>query len=229
MRFSAGFADRREAGQALAKELAAVGLDQPLVLALPRGGVPVAAEIARLLVAPLELVMVRKIGMPDEPELAVAAVVDGGEPEVVVNDEVLRLGAVPRGYIAEQAKIELEEIERRRRVYLEGRPRLAHEGRNLILVDDGIATGTSVRAAIAALKRKSPKRLILAVPVAPRDTVEMLRQQVDKVVCLLMPEPFHAVGEHYRDFHQLSDEEVVQIMRAAASGRRSPRAPNRPG
>ena len=216
MRLSARFANRAEAGKALAKKLAALKLDHPVVLALPRGGVPVAVEIARILKAPLDLVLVRKIGVPFQRELAAAAVVDGGEPEVVVNNEVVTGAGVPQDYITEQTRIELAEIERRRHVYLEGRPRVPLEGRNLILVDDGIATGASVRAAIAALLRKSPKSLIIAVPVAPRDTVALLRGKVDEVVCLEMPEPFYAIGLHYRDFHQVPDEEVIELMRAAA-------------
>ncbi len=176
---------------------------------------PVAVEIALALKAPLELVLVRKIGVPFQSELAAAAVVVGGEPEIVVNDEVATLAGVTEDYIAEQARIELAGIERRRRVYLEGRRRVPLAGRNLILVDDGIATGASIRAAIAALLRKPPKSLILAIPVAPRDTVKLLRNKVDEVVCLEMPRPFHSVGEHYRDFHQVPDEEVVRITRAA--------------
>ncbi len=217
MRFSGRFADRAEAGKALAKVLLARKIDDPIVLALPRGGVPVAVEIARALEAPLDLVLVRKIGVPFQRELAAAAVVDGGDPEVVINDEVVALAGVTNDYIAQHTKVELAEIERRRHAYLEGRPRVPLEGRNLILVDDGIATGVSVRAAIAALLRKSPKSLILAVPVAPRETVALLRGKVDEVVCLESPEPFYAIGLHYRDFHQVPDEEVVELLRAAAS------------
>lgn len=222
------FADRTEAGRALAKELAARKLDDPVVLALPRGGVPVAVEIARVLEAPLDLVLVRKIGVPFQRELAAAAVIDGGDPEVVVNDEVVKLAGVTQSYLAEQTRIELAEIERRRRVYLEGRPRVPLEGRSLILVDDGIATGASVRAAIAALHRKSPKSLIVAVPVAPRDTVGLLRGKVDEVVCLAMPEPFYAIGLHYRDFHQVPDEEVIELMRAADAAREGAMATGKP-
>ena len=214
MRLSRRFTDRTEAGKELAKLLLALKLDDPVVLALPRGGVPVAAEIARALKAPLDLILVRKIGVPFQRELAVAAVVDGGEAEIVVNDEVMTLAGGTQNYIAEQTRIELDEIERRRRVYLEGRPRVPLEGRNLILVDDGIATGASIRAAIAALLRKSPKSLILAIPVAPRETIKLLRGKVDEIVCLKIPEPFNAIGLHYRDFHQVPDEEVVRLMRA---------------
>jgi putative phosphoribosyl transferase len=209
------FADRRAAGQALAQALAARHLEDPVVLALPRGGVPVAAEIARALAAPLDLVLVRKIGVPYQPELAAAAVVDGGDAEIVTNDDVIAMSGIGRDYLERATERELEEIERRRKVYLGARPRVPLEGRTLILVDDGIATGASVRAALKALRRRKPKALILAVPVAPADTVAGLRGEVDGVVCLEMPEPFMAIGLHYRDFRQLSDEDVVAILDAA--------------
>lgn len=178
-----------------------------------------AVEVAKALGAPLDLVLVRKIGVPYQPELAAAAVVDGGDPEIVVNDDVVRLAGITRDYIEEQAREELAEIERRRHAYLEGRPRVPLEGRTLILIDDGIATGASIRAAIAALRRKNPQRLILAVPVAPADTVEMLRTQVDDVVCLAMPDPFFAIGMHYDDFHQVPDGEVVRLMNEATAAK----------
>ncbi len=186
-------------------------------MALPRGGVPVAVEVARALKAPLDLVLVRKIGVPQQPELAAAAVVDGGEPEIVINDDVVELAGVTAAYIREQAKAELEEIERRRALYLEGRPRVPLEGRTLVVVDDGIATGASIRAAVRALRRKKPKKLILAVPVASSETVAALDREVDAVVCLEMPEPFYAIGVHYRDFHQVPDEEVVRLLAEAAT------------
>jgi putative phosphoribosyl transferase len=209
---SALFQDRKSAGRALARALASRKLIAPVVLALPRGGVPVAAEVARLLKAPLDVVLVRKIGVPSQPELAAAAVVDGGEPEVVVNEDVVGLAGIDQDYLEAQAKRELAEIERRRQAYLQGRARVALEGRTLIVVDDGIATGASIRAAVKALKRKCPKALILAVPVAPATTVEMLASEVDEVVCLDTPEPFTAIGRHYADFHQMTDEEVAQSL-----------------
>jgi len=215
MKSSNPFKDRRTAGKTLAQRLVSRKLTDPVVLAMPRGGVPVGVEIAKALHAPLDLVLVRKIGVPYQPELAAAAVVDGGEPEIVVNDDVVRLAGITRDYIDNQAKEELAEIERRRQLYLEDRPRIPLENRTLILVDDGIATGASIRAAIAALRRKHPKWLILAVPVAPADTVEMLRAEVDEVVCLETPEPFYAIGMHYEDFHQVPDEEVIQLMNEA--------------
>src|SRR5690554_4843073 len=217
MKSSNPFRDRRSAGKLLADRLKDLEPAHPVVLAMPRGGVLVAAEVAKALHAPLDLVLVRKIGVPYQPELAAAAVVDGGRPEIVVNDDVMQMAGITRDYIDERAKEALAEIERRRHVYLEGRPRVPLEGRTLIIVDDGIATGASIRAAIAALKRKSPQRLILAVPVAPADTIEMLRKQVDDIVCLETPEPFYAIGMHFDDFHQVLDDEVVRLMNEAAA------------
>ena len=210
------FRDRKAAGKALAQRLAGMNLADPVVLALPRGGVPVGAESAETLQAPLDLVLVRKIGVPYQPELAAAAVVDGGDAEIVVNDEVMRLAGITDEYIQAEAKTELLEIERRRHIYLEGRPRVPIENRTLILVDDGIATGASIRAAIAALRRKNPKKLIVAVPVAPLDTVAKLGSSVDEVICLETPDPFYAIGMHYDDFHQVPDDEVIELMNEAA-------------
>lgn len=217
MKASNPFKNRRSAGKILAERVRELHPADPVVLAMPRGGVPVGLEVAKALHAPLDLVLVRKIGVPYQPELAAAAVVDGGEPEIVVNDDVMQMAGITRDYIDESAKEELAEIERRRHIYLEGRPRVPLDGRTLIIVDDGIATGASIRAAIAALKRKSPQRLILAVPVAPPDTIEMLRTQVDDVVCLETPEPFYAIGMHFDDFHQVPDDEVVRLMNEAAA------------
>jgi putative phosphoribosyl transferase len=154
--------------------------------------------------------------VPFQRELAAAAVVNGDGAEIVLNDDVLAHTGVNRAYVDAQAKVELAEIERRRRLYLAGRDRPRLEGRDLVLVDDGIATGASVRAAIAALRRKAPIRLILAVPVAARETIEELRPLVDRIVCLVTPEPFHALSLHYGDFEQVSDKEVVRLMGEAA-------------
>jgi putative phosphoribosyl transferase len=219
------FADRRAAGQALARVLAARRLTDPVVLALPRGGVPVAAEIARVLDAPLDLVFVRKIGLRHQPELAAAAVVDGGNPEIVRNEDVIRLSGITQGYLDRKARRELAEIERRREVYLRDRPRVPLDGRTLILVDDGVATGASARVALRALRRRRPKALILAVPVAPAETLDELRAEVDDLVCLETPEPFIAVGIHYRDFHQLSDDDVVRVLAATDMTRAEGAAP----
>lgn len=206
------FADRRAAGRALAHVLTSRELAAPVVLALPRGGVPVAAEIARALGAPLDIVLVRKIGVPLQRELAVAAVVDGSRPEVVVNQDVAASAGIDQDYIDTLVNQELKEIERRRKVYLRGRTRVPLEGRTVILVDDGIATGASIRAALRALRRRKPRALILAVPVAPWETIEQLKRMVDEVVCLRTPEPFVAIGIHYVDFHQISDAEVIETL-----------------
>jgi putative phosphoribosyl transferase len=206
------FEDRPAAGRALAQELARRALVDPVVLALPRGGIPVAAEVARALGAPIDLVLVRKIGVPYQPELAAAAVVDGAAAEVIVNEETLALAGVTQAYLEQQTQYELVEIERRRELYLKGRTRVPLEGRTLIVVDDGVATGASVRAALKALRRRNPRKLILAVPVAPIDTVERLNKEADEVVCLATPEPFYAISLHYRDFHQVPDNEVVRLL-----------------
>jgi putative phosphoribosyl transferase len=218
------FASRRAAGRALARALARRRLADPVVLALPRGGVPVAAEIARRIGAPLDLVLVRKIGVPFQPELAAAAVIDGADAQIVANDDVMAMVGLTRADIERAARRELAEIERRRRVYLQGRERLPLEGRTLVLVDDGIATGASVRAALTALRQRRPRALILAVPVAPADTIAALRPEVDEVICLKMPEPFMAIGLHYRDFHQLSDADVVRTLARARTTLRTGRA-----
>jgi putative phosphoribosyl transferase len=209
------FSDRSEAGRALAARLSELKLVDPVVFALPRGGVPVAAEIARALNAPLDLLLVRKIGVPWQPELALAAVVDGDDPQIVIDDEVLGQSGVSRSYIEGEAREQLREIERRRAVYMRGRTPVAAENRTAIVVDDGIATGTTVRAALKALRRRKPARLVLAVPVAPPETIEALASDVDQVICLAQPSPFYAIGPYYVDFHQVSDEEVIAALAAA--------------
>jgi putative phosphoribosyl transferase len=214
----APFRDRRDAGRRLAARLAELAAAtpeawaQPVVFALPRGGVVVGYEIARALGAPLDILVVRKLGAPGQPELGVGALVDGDSPETVLNPEVVRLAGVTREYLDAEVARQLEEIHRREARYRQGRPRVPVAGRTVIVVDDGIATGGSVRAALRGLGRARPARLVLAVPVAPRDTVEALRAEVDEVVCLETPEPFLAVGYHYGDFAQTTDEEVVALL-----------------
>lgn len=211
------FIDRDDAGQQLAKALERYKDRKPIILALPRGGVPVAAKVAEALHAPLDLLLVRKIGAPWQPELAVAAVVDGEHPEIVVDEETSSMAGVDRAYIDAQARRELGEIERRRRLYLQGRQPLSVSGATVIVVDDGLATGTTARAALKALRRRKPARLILAVPVAPHETVALLRDEVDQLICLAEPSPFHAIGLHYLDFHQVNDDEVLAALRRTQS------------
>jgi putative phosphoribosyl transferase len=207
------FVDRADAATVLAQRLLDLKLAPPLVVfALPRGGVPIGAAVARALHAPLDLVLVRKIGAPWQPELALAAVAEGEPPAIVVDEQVRRYAGVDVAWIAREAQRHLEEIARRRRVYLRGRAPAEVEGRTAIVVDDGLATGTTMRAALQALRRRRPAHLVLAVPVAPRDTLAAMRAEVDRVVCLATPEPFHAVGAHYREFHQVEDDEVIAAL-----------------
>ncbi len=208
------FRSREEAGRALAERLVGYANRRPVVFALPRGGVPVAAQIARALHAPLDLLFVRKIGLPWQPELAYAAIVDGNPPETVINDDVARYEPLSEGELSDAVRRELDEIKRRRELYLTGRPPIDVAGRAAIVVDDGLATGTTARAALLALKRRTPSSLVLAVPVAPRSTLRELTPLVDDLVCLATPEPFDAIGLHYDDFHQLSDDEVIELLRA---------------
>ncbi|MCG6859067.1 MAG: phosphoribosyltransferase [Salaquimonas sp.] len=208
------FTNRAEAGHLLAIELAAKDYDKPVVLALPRGGVAVAAEIAEKLAAPLDLVLVRKISVPGQPELALGAIVDGEEPQTVLNEDVMRLVRLDNEALEAEKKRLLREIERRRALYLGDRERVAVEGTTAIVVDDGIATGATMRAALKALKRGFPARLVLAVPVAPPDTLERLSHEVDEIVCLERPADLQAIGYYYRDFSQLGDEDVIAILAA---------------
>lgn len=209
------FANRKEAGRKLADALRHLKEQRPCVLALPRGGVPVAYEVALALEAPLDLVLVRKIGAPQEPELAVAAVVDGVHAELVRNEELIAMLGVSETYLAREMARQLAEIERRRTAYLGDRPPVALAGRTALIVDDGIATGATIRAAILAVRRANPKRLVLAVPVAPPDTLERLRPEVDEIVCLEVHDPFRAIGGYYADFAQLDDATVRALMEKA--------------
>jgi putative phosphoribosyl transferase len=214
------FADRRSAGMRLAEAVATLvrehpSLNDPVLLALPRGGVPVALEIARTLRAPLDLVMVRKIGVPWQPELAAAAVVDGDEPQLVVNRDVVEVAGMSQSDLGAAERRELDEIDRRRWLYLGERNFVPLKGRDAIVVDDGIATGATTRAALLGVRRRQPRSLTLAVPVAPPDTLAKLATEVDHVICLATPTPFFAIGSHYADFRQVSDDEVVRMLREA--------------
>ncbi len=207
-----GFRDRRDAGRKLAAALAGYKDQRVVVLALPRGGVPVAAEIAAALGAPLDLVLVRKIGVPQQPELAMGAVVDGGQPLVVRNDDVIALAGIDQSEFEAVCQSELAEIERRRQRYLGNRRRVDVAGRVTIVVDDGIATGATTRAALRATRRRNPSRLVLAVPVAPTESLAAMREEADEVVCLEDHEGFGAIGYYYADFHQISDREVIETL-----------------
>jgi putative phosphoribosyl transferase len=207
-----GFLSRTQAGKLLAEQVVKFDFTQPVVLALPRGGVPVAIEVARVLKAPLDLLLVRKIGVPSQPELAAAAIVDGEHPELVLNVEVMAMAGLHRRDIEPDVAKALAEIERRRKLYLQNRTPVRVSGCTAIVVDDGIATGTTVKAALQALRRRHPKKLILAIPVAPPDTIKELEAHVDQIICLLQPEPFGAIGIYYGDFHQVSDEEVIKLL-----------------
>lgn len=206
------FADRSDAGRKLAAVLARYKERNPAVLALPRGGVAVAAEVAAALEAPLDLILVRKIGVPMEPELAMGAVVDGSKPVTVRNEDVIAAMGIPNAVFAEVRDRELAEIERRRKRYLGDRPPVAVEGRTAIVIDDGIATGATTRAALRATRMRKPETLVLAVPVAPTETLEALSADADDIVCLECHEPFGAIGSFYRDFRQLDDEDVILIL-----------------
>lgn len=209
------FSNRAEAGQRLAELLAGRNDPDPVVLALPRGGVPVALEVARRLKAPLDLIMVRKLGVPTQPELAAGAVVDGDQPQVVVNEDVVRGAGLSQKALDELAEAQLEEIRRRRAIYLKGRAAVPVAGRTAIIVDDGIATGATIRAALRATRQRNPARIVLAVPVAPPDTLELLRPEANAIVCVETPDVLWAIGAHYADFAQVGDDEVVQMLAEA--------------
>lgn len=203
------FADRAEAGRLLAERLRTSDLDQPVVLALPRGGAPVGYEIARELKAPLDVLLVRKIGAPSQEEFALGAVVEGEPPIVVLNE------GVPQRFmrhVNEEAARQAEEIERRRQLYRGGRPLVHVAGRSTIIVDDGIATGATFRAALEAMKQMDVARLIAAIPVAPAESLQLIKALADEIVCLATPEPFYAVGLHYGDFSQTTDAEVMDLL-----------------
>ncbi|HYB91430.1 MAG TPA: phosphoribosyltransferase [Candidatus Binataceae bacterium] len=209
------YANRAEAGRALAAALLKFKKDRPIVLGIPRGGVPVALEVARALDAELDVIVVRKLGAPNEPELGIGAIVDGDHPESVLNQEVMSYLGVSREYLDREIRKQLKEIHRRQQAYRGGRPPLRLEGRTVIVVDDGIATGGSTRAALRGARRAMPARLVLAVPVAPPSTLQALKGEADEIICLSSPEEFFAVGQFYRDFHQVSDEEVIRMLEEA--------------
>jgi predicted phosphoribosyltransferase len=215
------FSDRLDAGRKLAAALVSHKNEKPVILALPRGGVPVAAEIAAVLEAPLDLILVRKIGVPFQPELAMGALADGEKPTIIRNEDVIRAAGVTEAEFRQVCDAEQVEIERRRHRYLGGKPPIAVKGRTVIVVDDGIATGATTRAALQATRRRGPEKLILAVPVAPSDTLEQMRKEADEVVCLEDYAFFGGISQFYGDFRQVSDEEVVKLL-SSFSGESNP-------
>ena len=210
------FRDRTHAGQVLAEKLQEyAGRPDVLVLGLPRGGVPVAYEVARALRAPLDVFIVRKLGAPGQPELAMGAIASGGVR--VLNPEIIRVLGISEREIEELTARERREIGQRERLYRGDRPPLEVAGRTIILVDDGLATGSTMRAAAAALRRAGPAKIVVAVPVAAQATCEVLAAEVDQVICATTPEPFFAVGQWYEQFTQTTDDEVRELLAASTS------------
>jgi predicted phosphoribosyltransferase len=205
------FADRREAGRELGRLLTrAAQPGEAIVLALPRGGVPVAYEIARALESPLDVFLVRKLGTPGHPELAMGAIASGGIR--VLNEEVVQALNIPQQQIEAVAAHEQRELERRDAAYRKGRSLPELTNRTVILVDDGLATGSTMKAAVQAVKQQAPKRVVVAVPVGALDTCRVLGDMADEVICARTPQPFSAVGQWYRDFSQTSDDEVMSLL-----------------
>lgn len=212
------FRDRHEAGRHLATALRAyAGRPDVLVLALPRGGVPVGYEVALALDAPLDVMQVRKLGVPGHEELAMGAIASGGVR--IVSQDVVELLQIPDRVIATVAAAEERELDRRERMYRQGRPFPDMRGRTVILVDDGLATGSTMRAAAAALRAEGAGRIVAAVPVAPQESCDALGDMVDEVVCAITPQPFRAVGEWYDDFTQIGDDEVRDLLSQSAAAR----------
>ena len=212
------FAGRDEAGRQLGKIVAQLELDHPLVYALPRGGVPVAVEVAKMLGAPLDLFLVRKIGAPGNPEVALGALVEGANSEVVINEDVRRLSAADDAFLQKTVADQRAELARRREIYLGDRPRADPAGRTVIVVDDGLATGATMKAALIGLKRSNPARIVVALPVAPKTALDDISDQADDIICLHPATAFRGVGGFYRDFHQLSDAETVALLDEVPSG-----------
>ncbi len=206
------FENRSEAGRKLAAALSSYKDQRPVVLALPRGGVPVAAEVAAALDAPLDLILVRKIGVPWQPELAMGAVVDGDSPVIVRNEDVIRSEGIDATKFKTVCDAELTEIQRRRNRYLGSRERVNVTDHTAIVIDDGIATGATMRAALRATRMRKPRKLVLAVPVAPSGSVAAMREEADEVICLEDHEFFGAISFYYEEFQQVSDGEVIEIL-----------------
>lgn len=205
------FKDRVEAGQKLALRLAGCRGQDAIALAIPRGGVIVAAEVAKELNIPLDLIIPRKIGAPGNPELAIGAV--AGEGKVFINEPLAKSMHLPESYLQEEVRREVEEIGRRRQQYLGKRPSPDLRGKTVIIIDDGLATGYTALAAVRSVQSEKPEKVVLAVPVAPVETIKFLQTEVDELVVLETPAFFYAVGQFYRDFSQVSDREVIDILK----------------
>jgi predicted phosphoribosyltransferase len=204
------FSDRIDAGQRLASALMEYKRNDLIILAIPRGGVIVAHEVAKKLEASLDIVIPRKIRAPSQPELAIGAVTQDGT--TLLNTEIIHHLNVSESYLQEEKQIQIEEINRRMRKYRGDRKSVVLNGKVVILIDDGIATGATVRAAIRSIRKQKPMSIIIAVPVGPRDTIEKVKKEADEVVCLDTPEPFFAISQFYRRFNQTSDEKVIRLL-----------------
>jgi putative phosphoribosyl transferase len=212
------FADRVDAGKRLAEALADFHGKNAVVLAIPRGGVVVGYEIAAALVLPLDVIVPRKLGAPDNPELAIGAVAEDGS--TVLDENLMTYLGVSGTYIQEESERQRQEIARRMTLYREGSPAEEVKGKDVIMVDDGIATGSTMKAALASVKSRDAKSVTVAVPVGPPNTIQELRRFANRVVCLYMPEDFQAIGQFYEDFSQTSDEEVIKLLQLCKEGLR---------
>ena len=208
------FENRRDAGKQLAKELSEFkGQNDAIVLGLPRGGIPVAYEVAKALELPLDVFIVRKLGVPGQPELAMGAIASGDIK--VMNESVVRNAGISDQQIEEVAHKEKEELKKREKAYRGARPDIDLQGKTVLIVDDGLATGASMRAAISALREHNPKKIIAAIPTAPRDTCQEFESEVDQIICLRTPSPFWGVGGSYQNFSQTTNKEVRTFLNKA--------------
>ena len=209
--FYSRFKNREDAAEKLARELLEYWDKNPVVLAIPRGGIVIGYEVAQIVNAPLDLIIPRKIGAPNDSELAIGAVTEDGT--TILNQQLVAELGVSNEYIESEKSKQIQEIRRRIKVYRGEAAALSLEGRTIILVDDGIATGSTMKAAIHSIRKKKPSAIVAAAPVGPPDTVEELKKEVDKLICLIIYEPFFAIGQFYDDFDQVTDEEVIRLLK----------------